>query len=354
MSFVRNAWYVGMWAERLIPGETQERTIIGESIVLFRGHDGRPVALGNRCPHRAAPLHLGRVCANGELECGYHGLRFDSSGACVKNPHGKGTIPVATQVRAYPVLEKHSLIWVWLGESSPDPSLLPDLSVIDHAAPEDVTYRDVLDMDAYYEIVVDNLLDLSHTAFLHRGVLGNDDTVSAEVRVTSSTHTVTASRWMPGVTAPGLFDMMFRRDGGIVDHWAEITWLAPSCLINDSGVSAQGASRQEGTGIWGLHLLTPVDRRKTRYHFAAVRQNPLPFPEAIRQDIMLKLKDLRRQAFTTEDEPMIVAQQRMLDAAGSDFQPVLLEVDGAAVRYRRILDRLRDAESKSQPARSLA
>ncbi|MGE4340284.1 MAG: Rieske 2Fe-2S domain-containing protein [Pigmentiphaga sp.] len=344
MSFIRNAWYVGMWAEGLVPNEPRERTIIGESIVFFRGTEGQPVALENRCPHRAAPLHAGRVCPDGSIECAYHGLRFDATGACVKNPHGKGAIPAAAHARSYPAMEKHSLIWVWLGEAAADPERIPDLSVIDHAAPEDVTYRDVLEMDSHYELVVDNLLDLSHTAFLHRGVLGNDDTVSAEIRVASTSDSVTASRWMPGVAAPGLFDMMFRRDGGLVDHWAEITWLAPSCLINDSGVSALGAPRAEGTGIWGLHLLTPIHERKTRYHFAAVRQNPLPFAEPIRQDIMLKLKDLRRKAFTMEDEPMIVAQQRMLDAAGPDFRPVFLEVDGAAVRYRRVLDRLREAD----------
>src|SRR5205085_4756867 len=129
------------------------------------------------------------------------------------------------------------------GEQPADPARIPDLSVVDRSPPEHVTYRDCLEMEAHYELVVDNLLDLSHTAFLHRGVLGNSDTVSAEIQVLQDGDKVTASRWMPGVKAPGLFDMLFRRDGGIVDHWAAITWLAPSCLVNNSGVTAPGAPR---------------------------------------------------------------------------------------------------------------
>lgn len=348
--FVQNAWYVALWSAHLEPAQPVEREITGHSIVIFRQPDGTPVALENRCPHRSAPLHMGKVCANGNLQCGYHGLQFDAKGACVLNPHGKGVVPVTARVRSFPVCERHSLIWVWPGDGPADPSLIPDLSVVDRAHPRDVTYRDVLAMDAHYELVVDNLLDLSHVAFLHGGVLGNDSTVAAELKVTQQDDSVTVARWMPSVKPPGLFDMMFRRDASLVDHWAEITWHAPSCLVNNSGVTGVGQSRAQGTGIFGLHLLTPVNERKTVYHFAAVRQNPLPFPEEVRLDIMEKLKQLRRKAFTTEDEPMIVAQQRMIDRYGAEAaRPVLLEVDGGTVRYRRVLERLlqREADADS-------
>ncbi|QJW83776.1 Rieske 2Fe-2S domain-containing protein [Ramlibacter terrae] len=250
MSFVKNAWYVAMWSENLKDGEPQERTIVGESLVIYRGVDGAPVALQNRCPHRSAPLHMGRVCDNGNLECGYHGLQFDATGACVRNPHGPGVIPIAAGVRSFPAVERHTLVWIWMGDGPADPARIPDLSVIDRSPPEHVTYRDVLDMDAHYELVVDNLLDLSHTAFLHRGVLGNNDTVSAEIRATREADTVTASRWMPGVKAPGLFDMLFRRDGGIVDHWAAITGRRPRAWSTTPGSppSAARAARAPGCG----------------------------------------------------------------------------------------------------------
>lgn len=342
MGFLKNAWYVAMWAENLKEGEPRGITILDQAIVVFRTAGGGVAALEDRCPHRSAPLHLGSVCADGTIECGYHGLRFDGSGSCVLNPHGKGIIPAGARVRPYPVCEKHTLIWVWLGDRPADPAEIPDLSALDTSPQEHVTLRDRLEMDVHYQLVVDNLLDLSHTAYLHKGVLGNPQTTAAaEIAVQQSGNTVTVSRWMPAVPPPGLHDLMFHRDGALVDHWAAMTWHAPSVLVNDAGVTRPGAGQAEGTTLLGFHLLTPVSRRKTIYHFAAVRMNPVPFPEPLRLEIMEQLSRLRRQAFTTEDEPMIEAQQRAIDHVGEEnVTPVLLEVDGGAVRYRRVLERL--------------
>ncbi len=340
MEYLRNTWYVAMWSEQLVPGQLERREMLGESLVIYRGPDGGVVALEDRCPHRFAPLHMGRLLDTGAIECGYHGLQFDGGGRCIHNPHGRGLVPEAARVRAYPCREKHSLVWVWMGDGPPDAARIPDLSVIDGVPDRYVTVRDHLEMAAHYELVVDNLLDLSHTVVLHRGVLGNADTAAARIRVEQHEGVVTVSRWMPGVRPPGLVDMLFRRDGGIVDHWTDISWRAPCYLVNDAGVTAPGASRAEGSGIYGLHLLTPVNQHRTAYHFAAVRQNPLPFDEAVEADIMDKLSVLRRKAFVTEDLPMIEAQQRVVDGMTQPAQPVLLDVDSGAVRYRRVLEQL--------------
>ncbi|HUI62803.1 MAG TPA: Rieske 2Fe-2S domain-containing protein, partial [Steroidobacteraceae bacterium] len=75
MSFLRNAWYVAGWADEFSQ-QPFRRKILGEDMVLYRTGSGAPVAVSNRCPHRFAPLHLGRV--DGEsLACRYHGLAFD-------------------------------------------------------------------------------------------------------------------------------------------------------------------------------------------------------------------------------------------------------------------------------------
>ena len=54
-AFVRNAWYMAMWAEDLPPGQPVGRTILGEPVVLFRRADGSPAAITDRCAHRFAP-----------------------------------------------------------------------------------------------------------------------------------------------------------------------------------------------------------------------------------------------------------------------------------------------------------
>ena len=86
----------------LLPG-----TILDQPVVLFRKEDGRIAALQDRCAHRAAPLSSGVVLGD-EIQCGYHGFRYDSSGRCTWIP-GQDFVPTKARVRAYPVVER----WRW-------------------------------------------------------------------------------------------------------------------------------------------------------------------------------------------------------------------------------------------------
>ncbi|MBT5456220.1 MAG: Rieske 2Fe-2S domain-containing protein, partial [Rhodospirillaceae bacterium] len=122
--FVRNAWYIAAWPEELEDGTVLARTIMGEPLVLFRDADGKAAALEDRCCHRGAPLSQGWMGARG-ITCGYHGLVFDASGACVEIP-GQDKIPAQTRVDAYPVVERQQIIWIWMGEAPADESKIVD------------------------------------------------------------------------------------------------------------------------------------------------------------------------------------------------------------------------------------
>src|SRR3954468_13175226 len=77
-AFVHNTWYV--IAESSEVGRTPlARTVLGQSIVLFRTEAGAVVALRNRCCHRSFPLSNGRLIGD-IIECGYHGLQYDPTG----------------------------------------------------------------------------------------------------------------------------------------------------------------------------------------------------------------------------------------------------------------------------------
>ena len=90
--FLRNYWYVAAWA-RDLGREPLARIMLNEPVVLFRKRDGTPVALEDRCIHRRLPLSMGRLIGD-EIQCHYHGLVFDGTGACVKIP-GQERIPPA-------------------------------------------------------------------------------------------------------------------------------------------------------------------------------------------------------------------------------------------------------------------
>ena len=110
---LRNAWYIAAWADE-IAAEPLARRICNDPVVLFRDGTGKVGVLADRCCHRAAPLHRGAVVDAG-IQCGYHGLVFDTSGRCVGIP-GQRLIPEDARVRFYPAVEKDQLVWVWMGD----------------------------------------------------------------------------------------------------------------------------------------------------------------------------------------------------------------------------------------------
>ena len=337
MSYLRNTWYVASWSADLPQGELVGRTICEQPIVLYRCLDASPAAIVDQCAHRFAPLSRGRVCGE-RVECPYHGLRYDETGHCVENPHGR--ISPALHIASFPVVERHSLVWVWLGEQAADATLIPDFSHLDAGAPGIVSKRDSMVLDVDFRLMIDNLLDLSHVNFLHDGLLGHPGMIDARVELREDGRTLYVTRTSNAVAPPKLFDLMYRNDGAPVDTWAEMRWDAPGCLRNHAGVCPPGAARDEGMTVIGTHLLTPMTATTCLYHIAAVQIGGLPAGET-EAEIAAQLSRLRRFAFEEQDRPMVEAQQRAYDRAGGPtaLKPVMLSIDSGPLRARRLLDR---------------
>ena len=161
-----NIWWVVARSDE-VRREPIARVILDTHVVLFRKKDSEAVALEDRCPHRSAPLSLGRVEGDA-IQCPYHGFEFDQTGECVKVP-SQEHIPKTLCVRSFPVRQVGPLIWVYLGDQekmadAPDPY---DASWVD-----DVTRWSViggqLSMDINYMLLRENVLDATHFAFLHK------------------------------------------------------------------------------------------------------------------------------------------------------------------------------------------
>jgi vanillate O-demethylase monooxygenase subunit len=350
MEFLRNTWYAALWAQDLAQDQLLPRIFLNEPIVLFRQADGRAAAIADVCAHRFSPLSKGKIVHGDHVRCPYHGLEYDARGQCVGNPHGNGRIPTNMKVRSYPILEKHSLLWIWMGDRPADPALIPDFSLLDPDGGRLVSKRDWILMDASYRLITDNLLDLSHTATVHEGILGSEHTIRADLTVTQQGDQILVARSVPNVPAPGLYDAMFRRDGGRVDLWADMRWDAPGCLLNDTGVTDPGTPRAQGTGFWGTHFLTPQTRDTTYYLFAAVRMNPISWGEPLDSEIHKQISDLRRIAFEDQDQAIIKAQQENMRKTPYPLKPVLFDIDVGPVRYKRILDAMIHQEAEQCPA----
>ena len=99
--WIRNAWYVAAWTHEIEPGRIHARTIIDQPLVLYRTTDGI-VALEDRCPHRFAPLSLGRLEGDA-LRCMYHGLKFAPEyESCIGNGTSTSTPPTPSTMPRKP------------------------------------------------------------------------------------------------------------------------------------------------------------------------------------------------------------------------------------------------------------
>src|SRR2546430_7432436 len=84
IAFPRSYWYVACPASEL-GRRPIARTLLGTPLVLFRSEQGSPAALLDRCAHRNLPLSEGRVIGE-QIECAYHGWRYDGQGRCRRVP----------------------------------------------------------------------------------------------------------------------------------------------------------------------------------------------------------------------------------------------------------------------------
>ncbi len=337
--FLRNAWYAAIWAGDLPAQIPVARTLLGEPVVLFCTESGVPVALADRCCHRAAPLSRG-TCSGETIECGYHGLRYDATGACVHIP-GQTSIPPGALVRSYPVCQKWNMVWIWMGDpDSADEARIPNYFWLDD--PNWTATTGYIPLRAHYQLLIDNLLDFTHVTYLHKNTIAGEPaegTVPVEVERLNGA--VRVSRWLLNFDPPPLFAKAGGFDGK-VDRWQYTTWLAPSTLAFDVGCAKAGTGapegdRSQGISIWSTHLITPETETTTHYHWAYVRDFSLDDRELTRL-----LHDGARATFE-EDVAMIEAQQRNLDG-GSIEGMVDINADHPPLQMLRIMADLIAAE----------
>lgn len=344
MSYFMSSWYVAAWDNEISASKPLARTLLDERVVLFRDAEGKPVALADRCPHRFAPLSMGTLC-EGAIQCAYHGLRFDGNGKCSHNPHGDGTIPKAAVVRAYPVAEQDSLIWIWMGNpAEADPAAIPSFSF--QNPDEWYVGKRYLHARANYLLETDNIMDLSHIQYLHPTTLGSGSVNEGHSTVEQVGNTVWSKRFVSGETLPNfLYDAIGMARETPVDRWLDVRWDPPGVMWLQADIGIAGKSREESVKTPGAHLFTPETESTTHYWFS------MCFPKAL-GELASQLGEANvdgvKQPFEFEDLPMLEAQQRSLkDKEFWSLKPVLLPGDAAAVRARRVMDALIRKQAES-------
>jgi vanillate O-demethylase monooxygenase subunit len=246
----------------------------------------------------------------------------------------------ALSVSAYRCLERHDMIWVWLGDAErADPALIPDLSFIDRS-PATAKSHGYLPTAADYRLGMDNIMDLSHVDYLHPNTLGGGALTKAKATVTHDGATVQVAWRIDNHVAPPAFAEHFPDPGAPAEVWSIVKWHAPSVMVLEAGGAPMGRPRSEGVNSFSLHVMTPETERTTHYFFVNTRTFKLD-DGAYNQGLHAFLYTI----FSDDDKPMLEAQQRRIGEHDFwDLKPALLSIDAGAVAVRRKLEDLIEKE----------
>jgi phenylpropionate dioxygenase-like ring-hydroxylating dioxygenase large terminal subunit len=339
--FIRNCWYVAAFGDE-VSNRPLGRRILGEDLVLFRQSNGAVAALEDRCSHRGLPLSLGEL--NGDLiRCNYHGLEYDCSGKCVFIP-GQKAIPSAARVKSYPICERGRAIWIWMGNpEKADESAIPAFPWFDD--PGWAWKGKPFPIKCNYEMLNDNLLDLSHLAYVHRRTLGGEPEThfNAQMETTRTERTVKVVRRMPDCEPPPTYSRMVELKGR-VDRWQEIEFFPGLITLYSGGVDA-GTGAYEGRREGGFQLrlfdaVTPESETTTLNLFCCGHNFRVNEPEAT------NLLFAEFENVLGEDIRVLEAQQaRLGDSSGHSFVNIVADAPG--ILARRLLAEMGARENPS-------
>lgn len=215
---VTRAWYVACLTRELEAGKLLVRRLHGAPVILFRGTDGTAAALLDRCPHRNVPISCGSV-VEGTAQCGYHGWRFRTDGECVELPgYGGEASNASRRATAYPVREQQGLVWVWT-----DPEVAPDVEPFHVPHADDPDYLTVIrpmPTPGSLHMVIENALDVPHTAFLHGGLFRTDRPDRRPIRaVVTRFHDSVQCEFIGEERPKGLAARLLAPSGGELTHF---------------------------------------------------------------------------------------------------------------------------------------
>jgi vanillate O-demethylase monooxygenase subunit len=332
-AYAYNAWYPLAWS-RDIGREIVARRVLEEDLAVYRTEEGAVAALEDACPHRLAPLSIGRLQGDA-IQCGYHGLTFECSGRCVHAP-GMPRVPESFRVRSYPTAESMGMVWVWMGDADKaDRSQVFRLPQYDDPA-YSVVEGDALLVQANYLSLADNLCDPTHVVYVHQTTLASAGREETRVQHERQGNKVVTWRWVIDGPLIPIFEGL-KDFGGNVDRWHYYHYHAPSIAVIDFGSARTGTGAPEGNRddciqMYACHFITPIDQRSCIQHWLGLKNSPAD------PTIDERLRSNLRMAFQ-EDKRMLEAIQRNEDKP-RQWHRINLGLDGSSIKMRRIVEEM--------------
>ncbi len=275
----------------------------------------------------------------------YHGIQFPPDGKGVEIP-GQDVIPPRMCVAAYPVVERSGWVWVWMGDAEKaDEALIPPVHGLRN--PDWRCPKDLMDYEASYTLLNDNLTDLSHLSFVHRNSFGADMTwVETHPKTFPIDRGVRFERWLLGV--PPIPPLGKAAGMASCDQWVSVDYMVPGIFMLSSSIYPLGtaASCDNGPpdGIeplfehYSQQCVTPTGPKSLRYFFSWGPSSATSTPE---EGVLMG--QILHAAFL-EDKEMIEAQQKIVDLDPTR-QAIPLSADKGVTIFQRLMAKLMREEA---------
>jgi len=342
----RNAWYVVAFSNE-VGTKPLSRRILGNRLLFYRTDDGQPVALADYCAHRAMALSQGKVVSGDRIKCPYHGIEYDRSGACVRVP-SQAQVPRSMKVRSYPLVEKWRWIWAWMGDpAKADETLIPDHAEFGLAEGDGFrkTQRFMMPIGGNFQLLHENLLDVSHISFLHEGLFDSGSVASAPATTEIENGVITITRRVTE-TMSGVFAAQFEIAAGTrVDRQLiSRTWVPNLNLITNILSFPDHPERAPAIRHSPFPITPETDR--SCHYFAAVAAN---YGKAQEGEELAKALQTTWDIFMA-DKLAIETIQQAYDEFGLLTPDTSVRADAAAIRFRRVLKGQVEAERGERSA----
>ncbi len=323
---LREAWYYAVPSRCLRRRAVLAKVMLGEPILIGRDAAGLPFALRDLCPHRGMPLTAGRFDGQ-EVECCYHGWRFDTGGRCKAIPAlvpGQAFTPDRIRVHSYPVREVQGNLWVFFGNDLAAAPEIPFVEGFEGSSPDLV---ESVSFAASIDHAVVGLMDPAHGPFVHRAWWWRSrHSIQTKAKAFApSPFGFTMSRHAPSANSRA-----YRLLGGMPE--TEIIFRLPSTRIEQIR-----AGRHR---VGNLTAITPVDSRVTEINHCVYWT--APWLTALRPFLRRYVR-----AFLHQDGAIMARQQQ-----GLRHDPPLTLIDDADTQakwYYRLKREYRRARAEGRP-----
>ncbi len=164
---IPNGWFAIAWSKDLVPGDVQRARYFDEELVIFRTRSGQARVLDGYCAHLGAHLAEGGKVIDECVRCPFHHWHYDgASGACVRIPYAE-KIPAKAKVRAWEVVERNGMIFVWRHAAGAAPHFgVPHFPEIGDAEWTPPRYFD-LKVAVHMQEMAENNCDPVHFKYVH-------------------------------------------------------------------------------------------------------------------------------------------------------------------------------------------